>query len=114
MDQGKFRLRDILAHVGVVQADTDRSKEQALVDLRNVADTIGGLYEANAGAYYEEAKWNQWVADLKAAISKLESAADPPEVAKRAADVGKTCEACHDGADEPDEPIEWRYSSLLQ
>ncbi len=114
MDQGKFRLRDILAHAGVVQADTDRGKEQALVDLRNVADTIGGMYEANAGAYFEEAKWNQWVTELKAAIAKLESAADPAEVAKRAAEVGKTCEACHDGADDPDEPIEWRYSSLLQ
>jgi cytochrome c553 len=116
MDQGRFRLRDVLAHAGVVKAETDRGREQALVDLRHVVQTIGTLHEDNAGAFVEEgeADWNAWVKDLLDAVDELGRAKNPPDVARKAAAVGKVCETCHDAAEEPDEPIEWRYQSLLQ
>lgn len=114
MDQGKFRLGDILAQAGITSGEKKRSAEQALVDLRAVTAAIGKLYEKNNAVFLDEQKWNNWVKELANAVEELAQASNPEEVGKKMAAVGKACETCHEGADEPDEPIEWAYSSLLK
>ncbi|MCA8936919.1 MAG: hypothetical protein KDB68_12035, partial [Planctomycetes bacterium] len=90
-----------------------RSREQAMIDLLDQVQLLDKYYEKNAGAYYEEAKWSKWVASLRTASEALSKATSATEVVKLSAEVGKACESCHDGADEPDEPIEWTFQSLL-
>ncbi|MBK8206937.1 MAG: cytochrome b N-terminal domain-containing protein [Planctomycetes bacterium] len=114
MDQGKFRLGDILAQAGITSGEKKRSAEQALVDLRAVTAAIGKLYEKNNAVFLDEQKWNNWVKELATAVEELAQASNPEDVGKKMAAVGKACETCHEGADEPDEPIEWAYSSLLK
>jgi len=114
MDQARFRMRDILAHAGIVDDVTDRSKEQALVDLRHISERIASLWEDNAGSWFDEDKWQAWSREMIAAVDRLALATDREDLAERMAELGRTCEACHDGGDEPDMPIEWRYRNLLQ
>lgn len=118
MDQMKYRLKDILIESGALTdnrgtANPLRSREQAMLDLIDQVKLLDGYYEKNEGAYYEKTKWNDWVAKLAAASEALSNAGSATEVVKLSAEVGKACEACHDGADEPDEPIEWTFQSLL-
>jgi len=118
MDQMKWSLRDILIAGGVIAESRDttqplRGPEQALVDLRHVTNIVAGHYERNGGAYYSEAKWDNWIKELREATSQLALAKDPADLARKAAAVGKACENCHDGADEPDKPIEWSFKSFL-
>jgi quinol-cytochrome oxidoreductase complex cytochrome b subunit len=118
MDQLKYSLRDILVEAEVIEDRRSpdkpkRSREQALVDLKAVTEIVATHYEKNAGTYFEESKWNAWVADLRKATAELAVARDATEVGKRTVAVGKACESCHDGADDPTEPIEWRFQSLL-
>lgn len=114
MDQGKFRLGDILAQAGITSGEKKRSAVQALVDLRAVTVAISKLYPKNNAVFLDEQKWDNWVKELSKAVDELAQAGNPQEVGKRMAAVGKACETCHEGADEPDEPIEWAYSSLLK
>lgn len=118
MDQMKYRLRDILIEAGIVsdnrKPDAEkRSAAQSLVDLRELTTIVAGHYDDNAGAYFEKAKWDKWIEELRKATDELAQAKDAADVARKSAAVGKTCEACHDGADEPDEPIEWTFKSML-
>lgn len=118
MDQMKYRLKDILIESGALTdnrgtSTAPRSREQAMIDLLDQVQLLDKYYEKNAGAYYEEAKWNKWVAKLRTASEALSKATSATEVVKLSAEVGKACESCHDGADEPDEPIEWTFQSLL-
>jgi quinol-cytochrome oxidoreductase complex cytochrome b subunit len=111
-------LRDILIEAGVIADKRNpdkpkRGRDQALVDLKAVTEIIATHYEKNAGSYFEEAKWNGWIEDLRKATAELAVAKDPADAGKKAAAVGKTCENCHAGADDPTEPIEWRFASLL-
>ena len=114
MDQLKWRLGEILAHAGVTDGETTRSAEQNFVDFEAASERIEGEFTDNEGSWWDQDKWNKWVNELSKANNALATAKTPEEVAARAKDVGKACEACHDGADEPDEPIEWRFESLLQ
>ncbi|MCB9892954.1 MAG: cytochrome b N-terminal domain-containing protein [Planctomycetes bacterium] len=117
MDQMKYRLRDILRDAGIIddprEPDKKRTPEQSLVDLRAIAEFVGGMYEDNAGSFYKKEKWDQWIADVLKRTDELATATDPADVGKKAAAIGKACEACHDGADDLDEPIEWAFQSLL-
>jgi quinol-cytochrome oxidoreductase complex cytochrome b subunit len=118
MDQMKYSLRDILAEAGIIEDKRNpdkpkRSREQALVDLKAVTEIIATHYEKNAGTFPEESKWKGWLEDLRKTTAELALAKDPADVGKKMAAVGKACEACHSGADEPTEPIEWRFQSLL-
>jgi quinol-cytochrome oxidoreductase complex cytochrome b subunit len=118
MDQLKYSLRDILIEAEVIEDRRSpdkpkRSREQALVDLRAVTEIVATHYEKNAGSFFEEPKWNTWVADLRKATAELAIAKDATDVGKKTAAVGKACESCHDGADDLTEPIEWRFQSLL-
>ena len=117
MDQLKYRLRDILRDAEVIddprKPDERRTREQSLVDLRGLMLHVGGMYDNNSGAFFEQSKWDNWVKEATASIDALGKAKDPIDVASQAKAVGKACEACHDGADDPDEPIEWRFQSLL-
>ncbi|MBZ0136074.1 MAG: cytochrome b N-terminal domain-containing protein [Planctomycetes bacterium] len=114
MDQLKWRLGEILAHAGITERNTTRSPEQNLVDLRYATTRAGAKWDSNKGSWFDEKKWDDWIADLRRATDELALARTPTEVAARAREVGKTCEACHDGGDDLDEPIEWRFESLLQ
>lgn len=114
MDQGRFRMSDILIHAGIATGEAKKDKEQALVDLRRAGKAIAGLYSKNNAVFEDEGRWNKWAADLAAAIEALEQAEDAADVGKKMAAVGKACETCHEGADHPDEPIEWAYASLLK
>lgn len=114
MDQLKWRLGEILAHAGVTQGETTRGAEQNLVDLRHASRRVKGEFGDNEGSWFDQGKWDRWSDDLLKAVDALAGARTPEDVAALARDVGKTCEACHDGADEPDEPIEWRFQSLLR
>ncbi|MCA8916284.1 MAG: cytochrome b N-terminal domain-containing protein [Planctomycetes bacterium] len=117
MDQMKYRLRDILRDSGIIddprEADKKRTPEQSLVDLKAIAEFVGRMYEDNAGSFYKKEKWDGWIADVLKRTDELAKATDPADVGKKAAAVGKACEACHDGADDLDEPIEWAFQSLL-
>lgn len=118
MDQMKYRLKDILIESGALTDNRNpdkpqRTREQAMLDLIDQAALLDNYYAKNEGAYFEEAKWKKWVADVREAAGELATAKDAGEVARKSAELGKTCEACHDGADEPDEPIEWTFQSLL-
>jgi hypothetical protein len=119
MDQFKFSLRDILIEAEVISDKRDpakpkRSREQALVDLKALIEIVAGHYEDNAGSYFDQKKWDAWIEDLRKASGELAAAKDTGEVAKRTAAIGKVCESCHDGADDPSEVIEWRFQSMLK
>ncbi|MBX3460367.1 MAG: cytochrome b N-terminal domain-containing protein [Planctomycetes bacterium] len=114
MDQGRFRMADILIHAGIATGEPKKDKEQALVDLRRAGAAIAGLYSKNNAVFEDEGRWNNWAKELNKAIEALAEAKDAEDVGKKMAAVGKACETCHEGADYPDEPIEWAYSSLLK
>lgn len=114
MDQLKWRLGEILAHAEITDRETTRSREQNLVDLREATTRVADKWGANEGSWWDEAKWDAWIADLREATGELATAKSPEEVAAKALEVGKACEACHEGGDELDEPIEWRFQSLLK
>lgn len=119
MDQFKFSLRDILIEAEVISDKRDpgkpkRSREQALVDLKALVEIVAAHYEDNAGSYFDQKKWDGWIENMRKSSAELAMAKDAGEVAKRTAAIGKVCEACHDGADDASEVIEWRFQSLLQ
>jgi quinol-cytochrome oxidoreductase complex cytochrome b subunit len=118
MDQMKYRLRDMLIEAGIIsdnrKPDAEkRSATQSLVDLRELTNIVAGHYDDNAGAFHDQAKWDKWIEELRRAMDELAQAKDAADLGRKAAAVGKACEACHDGADEPDEPIEWTFKSML-
>jgi quinol-cytochrome oxidoreductase complex cytochrome b subunit len=114
MDQMSARMRDILAATEIVDDNASRSLEQALVDLRQLGAHAATLWEDNAGSWFAEDKWDAWARDVQRAIDDVAHSPNRDDLAMRMAALGRACEACHDGGDEPDAPIEWRYMSLLQ
>lgn len=111
MDQMKFRLRDVIAHAGVIEHTTDRSAEQNMVDLLAAIELVGKQYADNEGSIASETDWNRWMDETRKATQALAKARNPGEVASLSKEVGRACEGCHDASEDI---IEWRFESLLK
>lgn len=114
MEAMKLRTRDILSHAGISEAPATLNREQALVDLRHLVEVVSGLFPVNEGDYFYPENWDEWSGHLRDAVAKLDTARTPEDVGRIMAEAGQACDDCHEGADDPTEPIEWRYRSLLR
>lgn len=114
MNQGKYRLRDLLRANGDIEGDTEYPPEQTLKTLLAAIEIYATMWEDNEATHPDKAQWAKFVKDLRSEADKLATATKGKSAREALDRVGKTCDACHDAGVDWDEPFEWRYSDLLE